>query len=43
MEARLSTQGAAVVTGTPAEFGATICGEIARWAAVTREAGIRAE
>ena len=43
MMARLSAQGAEVVTGTPEEFGAYIRSEIARWAAVTREAGIRAE
>jgi tripartite-type tricarboxylate transporter receptor subunit TctC len=43
MVARLSAQGAEIVTGTPEEFGGYIRGEIARWAQVTREAGIRAE
>jgi tripartite-type tricarboxylate transporter receptor subunit TctC len=43
MVARLETQGAEVVTGTPQEFQAHIRGEIARWAQVTREAGIQAE
>ncbi|MCK8787660.1 tripartite tricarboxylate transporter substrate binding protein [Roseomonas sp. NAR14] len=41
--ARLTAQGAEVVTGTPAEFGAFIRAEIARWAEVTAAAGIRAE
>jgi len=43
MVERLAAQGAEVVTGTPAEFQAYIHGEIARWARVTREAGIQAE
>lgn len=43
MVARLASQGAEVVTGTPDEFGAYVRSEIARWAQVTREAGIRAE
>lgn len=43
MTARLTAQGAEIVTGTPEEFGGYIRGEIARWAQVTREAGIRAE
>jgi tripartite-type tricarboxylate transporter receptor subunit TctC len=43
MVARLASQGAEVVTGTPAEFQAYIRGEIARWAQITREAGIQAE
>ena len=43
MVARLETQGAEVVTGTPQEFQAHIRGEIARWAQITREAGIQAE
>ncbi|MBR0668020.1 tripartite tricarboxylate transporter substrate binding protein [Roseomonas hellenica] len=43
MVARLASQGAEVTTGTPEEFGAYMRGEIARWAQVTREAGIRAE
>jgi tripartite-type tricarboxylate transporter receptor subunit TctC len=43
MAARLAGQGAEVVTGTPEEFGAYVRGEIARWAEVTREAGVRAE
>ena len=40
---RLTSQGAEIVTGTPEEFGGYIRGEIARWAQITREAGIRAE
>ncbi len=43
MVQRLTAQGAEIVTGTPAEFGGYIRGEIARWAQITREAGIRAE
>lgn len=43
MVTRLAGQGAEVVTGTPDEFGTYIRGEIARWAQITREAGIRAE
>jgi tripartite-type tricarboxylate transporter receptor subunit TctC len=43
MVARMESQGAEVVTGTPEEFGTYIRGEIARWAQVAREAGIRAE
>ena len=43
MVARLESQGAEVVTGTPAEFQAYIRGEIARWSRITREAGIQAE
>ena len=43
MVQRLTAQGAEIVTGTPGEFGDYIHGEIARWAQVTREAGIRAE
>jgi tripartite-type tricarboxylate transporter receptor subunit TctC len=43
MVARLASQGAEVVTGTPEEFGAYIRSEIVRWAEVTRAAGIRAE
>ena len=43
MVARLASQGAEVVTGTPEEFGAYIGSEITRWAAITHEAGIRAE
>jgi tripartite-type tricarboxylate transporter receptor subunit TctC len=43
MVTRLASQGAEVVTGTPAEFQAYIRGEIARWAQITREAGIQAE
>ncbi len=43
MVARLESQGAEVVTGTPQEFQAHIRGEIARWAQITREAGIQAE
>jgi len=43
MVARLESQGAEVVTGTPEEFGTYIRSEIARWAQITREAGIRAE
>jgi tripartite-type tricarboxylate transporter receptor subunit TctC len=43
MVQRLTAQGAEITTGTPEEFGAYIRGEIARWADVTREAGIRAE
>jgi len=43
MVARLASQGAEVVTGTPSEFGAYIRSEITRWAEVTRAAGIRAE
>lgn len=43
MVARMESQGAEVVAGTPEEFGTYIRGEIARWAQVTREAGIRAE
>ncbi|GGC56320.1 exported protein [Siccirubricoccus deserti] len=43
MKARLASQGAEVVTGTPADFQAYIHGEILRWAEITREAGIRAE
>lgn len=43
MVARLAAQGAEVTTGTPEEFGAYIHSEIARWAQVAREAGIRAE
>ncbi len=42
-EARLVGQGAEVVTGTPAEFGAFIRSEIARWAQVAAETGLRAE
>jgi tripartite-type tricarboxylate transporter receptor subunit TctC len=43
MVARLEAQGAEVVAGTPQEFQAHIRGEIARWARITREAGIQAE
>jgi tripartite-type tricarboxylate transporter receptor subunit TctC len=43
MVQRMESQGAEVVTGTPEEFGAYIRGEIERWGAITREAGIRAE
>ncbi len=43
MVQRLTSQGAEIVTGTPEEFGGYIRGEIARWAQITREAGIRAE
>jgi tripartite-type tricarboxylate transporter receptor subunit TctC len=43
MVQRLTAQGAEIVTGTPEEFGRYIRSEIARWAEVTREAGIRAE
>ena len=43
MREAMTRQGAEVVTGTPEEFGHYIRGEIARWAAITREAGIRAE
>ncbi len=43
MVQRLTAQGAEIVTGTPEEFGGYIRGEIARWAQITREAGIRAE
>jgi tripartite-type tricarboxylate transporter receptor subunit TctC len=43
MQARLASQGAEIVTGTPEEFGAYIRRENARWAEVTRAAGIRAE
>jgi tripartite-type tricarboxylate transporter receptor subunit TctC len=41
--ARLVSQGAEVVTGTPAEFGAFIRSEIERWAKVAAETGMRAE
>jgi len=41
--ARLVSQGAEVVTGTPAEFGAFIRSEIDRWAKVAAETGMRAE
>ena len=43
MVQRLTAQGAEIVTGPPEEFGRYIHGEIARWAQITREAGIRAE
>ena len=40
---RLLAQGFEPVGGTPAEFGAYIKAEIAKWAAVIKAAGIRAE
>ena len=42
-QARLVGQGAEVVTGTPAEFGAFIRSEIERWGKVATETGMRAE
>ena len=43
METRMRDQGTEIVTGTPEDFGDYIRGEIARWAQITREAGVRAE
>ncbi len=43
MRERLTAQGAEIVTGTPEAFGGYIRGKIARWAQITRAAGIRAE
>ena len=40
---RLTAQGANVVGNSPAEFGAFIRGEYARWGKVVHEAGIRAD
>ncbi len=40
---RLEGEGAEVLRMSPAEFGAFIGAEIAKWSAVVREAGITAE
>jgi tripartite-type tricarboxylate transporter receptor subunit TctC len=40
---RLSADGSEPVGNTPAEFGAHIKKEVAKWAKVVKEAGIRAE
>jgi tripartite-type tricarboxylate transporter receptor subunit TctC len=43
MREKLGAQGIEPVGGTPAEFGAYIKSEIAKWGRVIREAGIKAE
>ncbi len=40
---RLNTEGAIAAAGTPEEFGAYIKSEIARWAAVVKAAGMKAD
>jgi tripartite-type tricarboxylate transporter receptor subunit TctC len=39
----VTAEGAAAVGNTPAEFDAVIRGDVAKWAKIIREAGIRAE
>lgn len=43
MQARIDAMGAQPKTGTPAEFGALIRSETARWAKVVAEAGLKAQ
>jgi len=43
VRSQLATMGLEVSTGTPAEFGAYIKSEIAKWAKVVRESGARAD
>lgn len=40
---RLSTLGAEAVGNSPAEFGAFIRAEIAKWARIVQQAGLKAE
>jgi len=43
IQARLTTEGAKSPAKMPEEFGAFVRSEIAKWAAVIREAGIRVD
>jgi len=43
VQSKLAADGSEAVGSTPAEFGAHIKSEIAKWARITKEAGIKAE
>ena len=43
LAARFAEQGADIIASSPAEFGAHIKTELARWAKVVKEAGIKAD
>ena len=43
VQSKLAADGSETVGSTPAEFGAHIKSEIAKWAKITKEAGIKAE
>lgn len=41
MRERLEADGTTIFTGTPAEFAAIVCSDVARWADVVKQSGIR--
>jgi len=43
VRARLAQEGTVVVAGTPEQFGALVKADMAKWARVIREAGIKQE
>ena len=43
LAARFAEQGADIIASLPAEFGAHIETELARWAKVVKESGIKAD